>query len=221
MTKENIMKLGNHSLAILTAFLLGTAAFIGGCATTGMDRSVKASNSIRDVDSEIRKVITHIDVTAASLDVLVRGGNSDLKKSFNKYSDNLGKLDHEGSKMLKRMDEMRSHSKEYFAEWETQGSAYTNPEISQLSEERRVNLAEVYARVPAASVGIKSAYNSYLTNLKEIQKFLSNDLTPNGLDAIDPIAKKAVQDKDTLKASFQPLLAALDEIKAELYSKKK
>jgi DNA repair ATPase RecN len=219
--KENIMKFRTRSLAIFTTLLLSTASFLGGCATTGMDRSVKTSNSIRDVDSEIRKLIVQIDATSKSLDNLVGSGSSDLKKSYNSYSDNVDKLDSEGKRVLKRIDEMKSHSKEYFAEWEKQGVAYKNPEISALSEERRTKLAEIYARVPAAAAGVKSSYLSYLTNLKEIKSYLSNDLTAKGIETIDPVAKKTVQDLEVLKTSLQPVIAALDEIKVELYSGKK
>ena len=215
------MKFRNHSLAIYTMLLLGTASFMGGCATTGMDRSLKTSNSIRDVDSEIRKMAAQIDVTAVSLDSLVNTGNPDLKKSFNTYSDNLNKLEREGKRVLKRLEEMKSHSKEYFEEWEKQGDAFTNSEIRELSEQRRSKLAEVYAQVPAAGAGIKGSYHAYLTDLKEIQKFLSNDLTPKGIEGITPVANKSVQNLNVLKRSLQPVILALDEIKAELYSKKK
>jgi hypothetical protein len=215
------MKLKRNSLVLYTLFLLGTASFIGGCATTGMDRSVKTSNSIRDVDTEIRKMVTQIDVTAASLDAVVSPGQSNLKKSFDKYSDNLEKLDKQGVKVFKQTDEMKSRSKEYFAEWEKQGDSFTNPEIRELSEQRRSKLAEIYAQVPAAGFGIKGAYNEYLRDLKEIQKYLSTDLTPKGVEAINPVAQKSVEHLDTLKSSLKPLLAALDEIKVELYSKKK
>ena len=215
------MKFRNHSLAIYTMLLLGTASFMGGCATTGMDRSLKTSNSIRDVDSEIRKMAAQIDVTAVSLDSLVNTGNPDLKKSFNTYSDNLDKLESEGKRVLKRLEEMKSHSKEYFEEWEKQGDAFTNSEIRELSEQRRSKLAGVYAQVPAAGAGIKGSYHAYLTDLKEIQKFLSNDLTPKGIEGITPVANKSVQNLNVLKRSLQPVILALDEIKAELYSKKK
>lgn len=216
------MKLRTQSLAFITMLLLGsTSTFLGGCATTGMDRSVKTSNSIRDVDSEIKKIMIQMDATSKSLDALVVAGNPDLKKSFNAYSNQLDKLDDEGKRVLKRMDEMKSHSKEYFAEWEKQGVAYKNPEISALSEERRTKLAEIYARVPAAAAGVKSSYLSYLTNLKEIKSYLSNDLTPKGIETINPVAKKAVEDMGALKESLQPVVTALDEIKAELYSGKK
>lgn len=215
------MKIRKHLLAFFAMLLLGTSTILGGCATTGMDRSVKTSNSIRDVDTEIRKMMVQIDVTAASLDSLVMPGQSNLKKSFDTYSDNVAKLDSEGKRVLKRTDEMKSNSKEYFAEWEKQGDAFTNAEIRELSTERRNKLAESYARVPAASSGIKGTYNAYLTDLKEIQKFLSTDLTPKGIEAITPVAQKSVQDLDALKASLVPVITALDEIKAELYTGKK
>ncbi|MDU0458714.1 MAG: DUF2959 family protein [Geobacteraceae bacterium] len=208
-------------LAFFAMLLLGTSTILGGCATTGMDRSVKTSNSIRDVDTEIRKMMVQIDVTAASLDSLVMPGQSNLKKSFDTYSDNVAKLDSEGKRVLKRTDEMKSNSKEYFAEWEKQGEAFKNAEIRELSAERRNKLAESYARVPAAGSGIKGTYNAYLTDLKEIQKFLSTDLTPKGIEAITPVAKNSVNDLDALKASLVPVITALDEIKAELYTGKK
>jgi len=215
------MKLGSRSVAILAMLLLGTVAITGGCATTGMDRSVKASNSIRDVDDEIRKMMVQIDLTASSLDALVTPGLSDLKKPFDKYSDNLARLDKEGKKVLKRTDEMKSRNNEYFTEWEKQGDAFTNPEIRQLSAERRIKLAEIYARVPATAAGIKGTYQAYLTDLKEIERYLSTDLTPKGVESITPVAKRSVQDMNELKLSLQPVVAALDEIKAEMYTGKK
>ena len=115
------MKLRNHSPVFFTMLLLGTVAFLSGCATTGMDRSVKTSNSIQDVDKEIRKLIAQIDVTGTSLDALVSPANPDLKKSFNTYTDDLANLDSEGKRVIKRMDEMKSKSTAYFAEWEKQG----------------------------------------------------------------------------------------------------
>jgi len=215
------MNIRSRTPVFFAMLLLGTAAFLGGCATTGMDRSVKASNSIKEVDREIRKMSVQIDVTAASLYTLVNTGKPDPKKSFKSYTDNLAELEKEGTKVLKRVEEMKLRNKEYFEEWEKEGDAFTNSEIRELSTERRNRLAEIYARVPAAASGIKGTYHAYLTDLKEIQKFLSTDLTPKGIEAITPVANKSVQDMDSLKISLQPIIAALDDIKAEMYNMKK
>lgn len=215
------MKLSNHSLTVFAAFLLSTATLLGGCATTGIDRSVKTSNSISDVESDMKRVIVQIDATSSSLDSLVKPENPDLKKTFTTYSDNLENLDSDGKRLIKRMDEMSANSKEYFEEWKTSGVAYKNPEISALSEERRGKLATIYAQVPTAGAGVKSAYLAYLSDLKEIKSYLSNDLTPKGIETITPTAQKSIEDKAALKESLQKVLSALDDIKGELYSGKK
>ena len=212
------MKLENRSLAFFTMLLLGTAAFLNGCATTGMDRSVKTSNSIEEVDSDIKKISIQIDVTATALDSLVKAGQPDLKKSFGAYSDAVANLESQGKLVIKHIEEMKLRSTKYFAEWEKQADAYTNPRIRELSEERRKKLEEMYAQVPTAGSGIKLSYLAYLTDLKEIQKYLSNDLTPKGIEAVTPVADKTVQDLDSLRASLKPVITALEEIKAELYS---
>lgn len=214
------MKLRNQPLMFFAMTVLA-AVFLGGCASSGLDRSTKTSNSVKDVDSEIRKVDVLIDATSKSLDTLVKADKANLKKSFKAFSDNLAKLDKEGGRMLRRIEEMKSQSKEYFAEWEKQGDSYTNPELRELSDQRRNKLAEIYAQVPAALTGVKGAYLQYMTDLKEIHKYLANDLTPDGVASITPIINKTVQDLGVLKTSLQPVLTALDEIKAELYSGKK
>lgn len=213
------MKLRNHSLAFFTMLLLSSAAFLGGCATTGLDRSIKTSNSIEVVDKDIREMVVQSDVTAKSLDSLVKAGQPDLKKNFDAYSDDLSKLDSDGKAVLKHVEEMKARKTEYFAEWEKQGDAFTNPQIRELSEERRNKLAETYAKVHTAGGGIAGTYHAYMTDLKEIQQYLSNDLTPKGVEGIAPVVNKTFQDLEALKASLTPLLAALDEIKAELYTK--
>lgn len=215
------MKTRNHSLAFLTMLMIGAAAFLGGCATTGMDRSVKTSISIQEVSNEIEKMDAQLVTTAASLDILLMPGQPDVKKSFEDYSGNVVKLEKEGNRVLKRMEEMKSQSIEYFAEWEKQGSAYSNPRIRELSEERRLKLAATYAKVPAAGAGVKVSYLAYLSDLKEIQIYLSNDLTPQGIETITPVANKTGQDLAALKESMQPVLAALNEIKAELQGETK
>ena len=214
------MKNRIRSLAILTISLLAAAAFLGGCAKTGMQRSVKASNSIEQVDSEMRKMVAQIDTTAASLDAVVSPGQPDLKKTFSTYSANVADLEKTGNNVLKYMAEMKVNTKEYFAEWQKEGDTYTNPRLRELSEERRNKLADIYAQVPAANEGVKDSYLAYITDLKEIQMYLSNDLTPNGVASVTPIAQKSVRDLDKLKASLRPVIYALDEIKAELYSGK-
>jgi hypothetical protein len=210
------MKLKNKALTFSTLLLLCATGALGGCATTGMDRSARATDSMQQVESEIREMMTRIASTGAALDALVAPGVPELKKPYQEYSEQLTRLDRGGLTTLKRVEQMKQHSEDYFSQWEKQGQTITNPQIRALSEERRSKLAASYERVPQAAAGVKGPYRAYLSELKEIQLFLSNDLTPRGIESIAPAAHQSVQDRERLQASLRPLIAALDEIKAEM-----
>jgi hypothetical protein len=194
-----------------TALLLGAYSCLTGCATTGIDRATKTTNTMQRVESDYRQASIRIDATNASLEKLITMTAGDTKKAFSDYSDNVDKMENLGKLLDKHTEKMSTQRNEYFTEWE---SSYTNPEIRELSEQRRIELRENYARIPEASIGVKGDLKSYLGDIRDIQKFLSNDLTPNGIETIRPIALKAVTDGDSLKESIKPVLAAIDRVKA-------
>jgi hypothetical protein len=77
-------------------------------------------------------------------------------------------------------------------------------------------MREIYAKIPEASIGVRGALKSYLTDIKEIQLYLSCDLTPEGIEAIRPTALKAVLDGESLKETVKPVLAAIDLARTEM-----
>lgn len=187
-----------------------------GCATTGVERATKTTNTMQTVESEYRQVGLQVDATNASLQELVSPNQTDIKKAFEKYQTNVTRMEKLGKKLDKDSADMRAQGQKYFAEWENQDTGYTNPQIRQLSDERRLELREVFAQIPEASVGVKGALHAYIANVGEIRNYLSNDLTPKGVDAITPVARKAVQDGEDLKASVQPVLAAIDRARSAM-----
>jgi hypothetical protein len=187
-----------------------------GCATTGVERATKTTNTMQTVESEYRQVGLQVDATNASLQDLVSPNQTDIKKAFEKYQTNVTRMEKLGKKLDKDSADMRAQGQKYFSEWENQDAGYTNPQIRQLSDERRVELREAFAQIPEASVGVKGSLHSYIANVREIRNYLSNDLTPKGVDAITPVARKAVQDGEDLKASVKPVLAAIDRARSAM-----
>jgi hypothetical protein len=157
-----------------------------------------------------------VDATNASLENLLKPGQPDVKKAFDTYSEQAAKMEHQGQLLVKHTDEMSARRLDYFKEWEKQGDTYANPEIRELSEQRRADLSEVFAQIPAASVGIKGAFQAYLSDIKEIQKYLSTDLTSKGIESITPTAEKSIQDGDHLKDAVKPVVSAMDRARAEM-----
>ena len=210
------MKLTTKPAVLLTTMILGCILSLAGCATTGTQQSTKASTTMEAVVTDIKQAVTQIDVTAAALQDLVKPGQVDVKKAFEKYSEAVGKMDDLGRKLSGHADKMSAQGKEYFEEWQKQGNAYVNPQIQTLSEQRRADLSAVYVQISEASVGVKGAFRTYMSDIKEIQTYLSNDLRPKGVEAITPVAQKAISDGENLKQAASPILSALDRTRAEL-----
>ncbi|GFE60659.1 DUF2959 family protein [Geobacter sp. AOG2] len=207
------MKFRFQSAVFFTTVLLGAFTSLTGCATTGMDRATKTTNSMQMVEGDYKHASVQIDATRASLEELVKPNQADMKKAFDAYTDNVQKMEKSGKQLDTHTEKMRVRGNEYFTEWE---SSYTNPEIRELSERRRIDIREGYVKISEASIGVKGALKSYLTDIREIQKYLANDLTPQGVDSIRPIAQRALTDGDNLKETVKPVLAAIDLVKVDM-----
>ena len=200
----------------LVAPLLGFLLLLPGCATTGSGRAEKTTAKMEVVDSEIRQAVVQIDATGLSLEKLIAPGLSDTKDAFETYSENVVKMERLGEKLIKHTDEMSVRGKDYFAEWEKQGNTYTNPQIRELSEQRRSDLNTVYRKISESSIGVKGWFIAYMRDIKEIQSFLSTDLTDKGIASITPVARKAINDGTVLRNGVLPVLSALDGAKSEM-----
>jgi hypothetical protein len=194
----------------------GALAMLGGCASTGMERSAKASSTMRAVEADYRQVPVQVDATASALRELIRPGQSDVKKAYRNYADHVDAMQNLGERLDKHSAQMKARGRDYFEEWEKQGDSYANPQIRALSEQRRTDLSQAYTRVTEASTGARSSLDTYLADLKEIRSYLSNDLTPKGLASITPVTQTAMQDGEKLKDRLQPVLSAIDAVKSEM-----
>jgi hypothetical protein len=210
------MKLTNKTVAFLLTALSIAAINIAGCATTGMQRSEEARMTMKAVDNDIKLIVAQLDATIASSEELIRSGQSDIKTAFELYSDNISKLAEMEKRFSKNADEMKARGKDYFAEWQKEGNKYKNPRIQELSEQRREELAEIYGRISLNSIGVKEAFRTYVSNSQQIRTYLSNDLTPKGVEAITPIARRVAGDGDKLKYSLQELEMAIERARAEM-----
>ncbi|MFO8113441.1 MAG: DUF2959 family protein [Desulfosalsimonadaceae bacterium] len=210
------MKSANQFMLISLAIVITAAVGMAGCATTGMERSTKAKTSMTEMDGTIKLLLVHLDATGASLRELVKPDNSDVEKAFQLFTENVSKMEQMEQSFTRHTDEMNARGKDYFEEWEKEGDKYKNPRIQQLSEQRRLELSRIYRQIAANSIGVKEALNSYVSDLKEIQTYLSNDLTPKGIEAIEPLAREVAGKGINLTYEIKDIQAAVNRANASM-----
>ncbi|RJP47767.1 MAG: hypothetical protein C4548_00320 [Desulfobacteraceae bacterium] len=210
------MKTTNFIGLVFIGLVLVAVTGFSGCASTGMQRSTEARATMETMDNDIKLIVAQLDAAGASLNELTRPGQSDAKKAFDLYSDNISKLIEMENKFSRKADEMKDRGNEYFEEWQKEGNKYKNSEIQRLSEQRRMELAEIYDRIPVNSIGVKDAFKAYVSDAKEIQIYLSNDLTSRGIEAIAPIARRVANEGDQLKYELKALEMSIERARAAM-----
>jgi hypothetical protein len=214
--KEHTMKRTNQAVTLLSLALVVGAACLAGCSSTGIQRSEKATTTMRTIDNDIKLIVVQLDATGASMDELTRPGQSDVKKAFVSCTENVSKIEKMEKGFAIHADEMKDRGKDYFDEWKKEGDKYNNPQIRELSEQRRAQLGEIYSQIAENSIGVKGPFKAYVSDVKEIQIYVSNDLTSKGIESIAPITRKAVDDGEKLKSAIRNLQAAIEKARAEM-----
>ncbi|HAW07581.1 MAG TPA: hypothetical protein DCW42_00155 [Bacteroidetes bacterium] len=211
------MKYAMKSVFFMFGMLMLSVFILTGCgSSTGMQRSEKATTSMETFDNDIKLVVAQIDATNASLNDLTRSSQSDVKKAFDLYKKQVSKIEDLQKSFAKHADEMNARGKDYFDEWQKDGDKYKNPAIQQLSEQRQQELADIYGQIARNSLGVKEAFQTYVSDAKQVLNYLSNDLTPKGIEAIAPTSQKVIYDGDNLKYSIKNVQTAVDRARAEM-----
>jgi hypothetical protein len=202
--------------SLLVLLLLASVTALSACATTGLQRSDRATATMDTVDSDINASLEHMSAAQASLDQLIRRGQTDVEGAFKTYSTEVDKLKQHGNQWIKNAEDMNRRGRQYFAEWAKEEGQYQNPLIQEVSEQRRADLGAVYDEIIEASQGVKEAMLAYISDHREIETFLSNDLTSKGIEAIAPLIPQVRNDGQELNVALTRVQAAIARANAEM-----
>ena len=106
---------------------------------------------------------------------------------------------------------MKSQGVAYFAKWDQEVATIQNEDIRKRSLTRKNEVAAQFARISQNYDVTQTAFQPFMSDLRDVQKFLGTDLTAGGLAAIKDVSAKANKDAVSLKASLGKLS---DEFKA-------
>ena len=198
----------NLSLLPLTTGLATCAIALlltAGCASSGYDKGEKTAQNIQAAANRIGALPAMIDKTLASLDDLVNKPQADLRPQFKQFSANLAEVESAGKEVGAARRSMGEKSKEFFAAWDAQLAQINNEDIKARSEARKKEVTEKMEAIKRSYTEAEVAFRPFVNELKDVQKYLSVDLTAGGLTAIKDTVAKANQQAVSLKTSATKL----------------
>lgn len=214
MKTKQIVKLATAVVA--GAFLAATNA-----PAAGYKLADKTGASIAEFRDEVVDIKKAVDVTMAALDKIVAQAAVDPRKAFRDFASSIPKIDSAAAKAKKRAEDMRERGKKYFETWEKELAGVNDPEVRKLAEERRAKLQTTFDKIKAATEPARDQFNAWLPHLKDLEKYLSQDLTIGGIDAAKELITKSRQDGAAVQQSLDTVIVELNTVVATILPAKK
>jgi Protein of unknown function (DUF2959) len=212
------MKL-TQSIGTLSLTALGVASLLLAGSNTnaaGYKLADKVGNGIADFRDEIVDVKKAVDATMASLDKIVATASTDPRKAFKEFDKNVPRIDDAAAKARKRAEDMKEKGKKYFETWEKDLGGVSDPDVRKLAEERKTKLQETFGNIKTTMEPARDEFNSWLSHLKDLQKYLSQDLTIGGIDAAKDLIAKSKKDGVDVQQTLDRVIGELNTVVATI-----
>ncbi len=205
---------------ILTVVALGVAAAqfftAHDLSAAGYKLADKTGKSIAELRDEVLTIKKEVDATLVALDKVVATAASDPRKAYQEFDKAVPRIDDAAKKARKRSEDMKAEGQAYFKQWEKELAAVSNPDIRKLAEERKAELSATFNNIKTTMEPAKQQFNTWLADLKDLQKYFSNDLTVGGIDAAKTLIAKAKTEGQGVQQTLDKVIAELNTVVATL-----
>ncbi len=211
------MKIKLTQLILPSAVVALSVMFLTACGTTsGYKQADKTGAGIAECRDEVVSGKKAIDATMKSLGDVAAAATTNPRKPFEQFTKDVANLDSTAQKIRKRAQSMKEQGQAYFKQWEQQLAQVNNPEIRALAEQRKLKLQEAFDSIRKYTEPLKLQFDPWMSDLKDLQKYLSQDLTIAGVDAAKGLFSKTLGEGQEVQKSMDALVAELNTIAATL-----
>ena len=189
-------------LSLNLLILITATVFITGCVSDNYKKSASTSVALNKSSTMIDKGSVLIDESLAKLNDLVVSPNPDLRKQFKAFNASVNDLGSLAKSVASQSEDMKSQGAAYFAKWDDEAAKMRNEDIRNRSEARKSEVAAHFGRISQQFDETKTVFKPFMSDLRDVQRFLATDLTADGLTAIRDAAAKANADALPVKASL-------------------
>ena len=197
-------------------------AMLAGCALTGptghtrpiqAPEAVQAVTSIQDTRAELVRADQQVDVMVVAMDRLA-SAPANLPQVYKVYVDELSQTAWQAEQARQRAERMRAQWQQYITAWENEINRLSTPELQAGVAQRGQAVRENYERLRDAARAMEDAYQPFITQLRDIQRVLSLDLTPAGVEVAKPAFDAARKSAANVKERIEAFILDIDDVSA-------
>jgi hypothetical protein len=200
----------------LLAGALGILLLSAGCATqSGQAREVtRAMTAMRATRVELAQAREQVDDVLGAMDQLRGASAGSLPWVYRVFTDQVSQTVRQSGVVRRRTGRMLALWRQYTARWEKEIDRISTPDLQAGAAERRRTVLQNYERLRDAAGAMEQAYPPFLTQLYDIQKSLSLDLTPPGVRVAQPVFDDAHRSGAELRQRITAFMDRINQVTA-------
>jgi chromosome segregation ATPase len=202
-------------MVLVVAGLMLPACSSGDKKTAGEERSASAVTGLKETRAELVAGRNQVDKTVASMNAM-RDSQGSLQTEFAAFNNEIKNMDARAEKARARAKDMKARASQYQAKWREEMGKVEDPTLRAAATARANKVRERYDGITAKANEARAAYDPFMKQLRSVQTYLSNDLTPQAVQSAASVFDKAVADAKTVNAKIDAVIAELDDVATSL-----
>jgi len=150
-------------------------------AASGADAADKVATKMLDFDKALGQASAQIDATLASMNAMSTASGPDLANKYKDFGKQLKKMDDMANKAKAQSQKSAQQREDYLKAWQDSQSKIQNEQLKAASEARRSELMPKIEAIKTSLGAAKDAYTPFVQDLKDLNTYFANNLTPQGM----------------------------------------
>jgi hypothetical protein len=172
------------------ALALVVGLLTAGCATQGYKKADQTGINLQNFRKDIVEFKQALDASLARLNEVSEAAATNPRPAFEAYSKSLAQLGSVSRRADKRAQTLQTQGQAYFQQWQRELETISNPEIRQVAQERKEQQKQLFDRLEPAVKQMWTHYEPLFSDLQDLRKMLSHDLTQSGIQAASGLIRK-------------------------------
>jgi hypothetical protein len=204
-------ELGMKNLGVTFAALCLASTALAGCQAEGHEKAETKAVQMDSLRASVLVVKDKAAAAAAAAGTLIDKASVDPKPAYATFKTEIKNYEKSISDVAAQVKSLKSQDTDFFAGWEKQTAAITDPDVKQRAVERRAKLQKTAESIDKSAEAVTAETTAYSAMLKNLDVYWSNDLTPGGITSVKDKVGDAKKSAKSIGDKCDDLVAGLDK----------
>jgi len=194
---------------------LGCATLLACAAPAGQEQ---LAARINQAHREAENTVAQLESTLAALNALTSQKKGDLAPAYQAFRQEIPKTQNAATATSAQVERMTKDKETYFADWQNTVKGINNPSLQKKAQKRLDSASRSYDKVEAAMVTARDKFRPFLSDLADIEKALSQDVTPGGVKGMKSVVRSANWNYQFVSNAIKSALKEMKKMETALSS---